>query len=143
MMNISNQNISDFEFTLSLEIAGNIVDQRHDLTIGALTMLKKEKTYVIDFNQSYTTYIEARDVTVIECHSPQQHFEILEDGTRYNEDFPDCKFDLSTTEMPHADHVLWLDGELDAEIKSMTLTGNLNETYSFSCNVIEWSAYAS
>jgi len=142
-MDISNQDVSDFEFTLSIEIAGNIVDKRHDLTIGALTMIKNKNTFVIDFNQSHTTYIEARDVTVIECHYPQQHFEILKDGTRYNEDFPDCKFDLSTTEMPHADNVLWLDGELDAEIKSMTLNGKLNETYSFSSNVIEWSDYES
>ncbi len=143
MMDISNQKISDFEFILTLEIAGNIVDERHDLSIGALTMIKKENTYVIDFNQSFTTYIEDRDVTVIECHAQQQHFETLEDGTWYNEDFPDCKFDLSPAEMLTADHVLWLDGELEAEIKRMTLNGKLNETYSFSSNVIEWSDYES
>ncbi|MEP5253994.1 MAG: hypothetical protein ABJQ39_02965 [Winogradskyella arenosi] len=143
MMDISNQKISDFEFILTLEIAGNIVDERHDLSIGALTMIKNENTFLIDFNQSFTTYIEDRDVTVIECHAPQQHFETLEDGTRYNEDFPDCKFDLSAAEMATADHVLWLDGELEAEIKRMTLNGKLNETYSFSSNVIEWIDYES
>lgn len=142
-MDISNQNISDFEFTLFLEIEGNVVNTRHDLSIGSLTMIDEEKTYVIDQNQSYTTYLEDKNVTVIECHFPQQHFEILEDGTRYNEDFPDCKFDLSVTEMLNATKILWLEGEMDAEIKNMTLKGKLNETYSFTSNVIEWSEYES
>jgi len=142
-MNISNQNISDFEFTLFIEIAGNIVSSRHDLTIGSLTMIKKEKTYVIDFNQSYTTYNKDRDITIIECHFPQQHFETLKDGTRYNEDFIDCKFDLPITELLNAYKVLSIEGELEAEIKNMTLKGKLNETYSFSSKVIEWSEYES
>jgi len=142
-MNISNQNISDFEFTLILEIEGNIVNERHDLTIGSLTMIKEEKTYVIDSNQSYTNYIEDKDVTIIECHFPKQHFETLEDGTKYHEDFPDCKFDLPTAELLNAHKVLSLDGELDAEIKNMTLNGKLNETYSFTSNVIEWNEYES
>ncbi|REE24851.1 hypothetical protein [Winogradskyella pacifica] len=142
-MNHSDQNISDFEFTLFLEIEGNIVANRHELSIGGLTMIKNDKTYVIDFNQSYTTYIEDSDTTIIECHSPQQHFETLKDGTRYHEDFPDCKFDLPVTELPNADNVLWLDGELEAEIKRMTLKGQLNDTYSFSSKVIEWSDYES
>jgi len=142
-MSILNQNISDIEFTLFLEIAGNIVNERHDLTIGGLTMIKKEKTYVIELNQSYTTYFKDRDVTVIECHFPKQHFETLKDGTKYNEDFPDCKFDLSADEIKDADKVLWLEGELDAEIKSMILKGKLNEMDLFSSKVVEWGEYES
>ncbi|WP_159022870.1 hypothetical protein [Formosa sp. L2A11] len=142
-MNNSNQSISDLEFTLLLEIEGNIVDERHDLTIGSLTMIKEEKTFVIEFNQSYTTYFEDKDVTVIECHFPQQHFETLKNGTKYNENFPDCKFDLPVTEISEAHNVLWLEGELEAEIKSMTLKVKLNETSSFLSNVIEWSEFES
>ena len=100
-MNYSNYKISDYDLILVLEIEGNVVDRRHDLTIGGLTLIRRERTYVLDFNQSYTTYIEDRDITRIECTFPQNHFEVLEDGTKYNEEFPECKFDLSVSGTNH------------------------------------------
>ena len=98
-MNYSNKKFSDFDVYLILKIEGNVVDRRHDLTIGSLTLIKGKKTYVLDFNQSYTTYNADRDITEIKCTFPDEHFEVLEDGTKFNEDFPDCKFDLPMDSM--------------------------------------------
>jgi len=145
-MNYSNKKFSDFDVYLILKIEGNVVDRRHDLTIGSLTLIRGKKTYVLDFNQSYTTYNADRDITEIKCTFPDEHFEVLEDGTKFNEDFPDCKFDLPMDSMFEGYKVLWLDGDLDAEIKSMTLHVDYrNEkgvlTNSLNASVIEWSEY--
>ena len=139
-MNHSNLEISDYEFTLTLNIEGNVVDRRHDLAIGGLTMIRRNKTYALDFNQSYTTYIEYRNITQIVCTFPKDHFEVLEDGSRYNDVFPDCKFDLSVNDMLDSYNVLWVDGDLDAKIISMHLRCERNGAIS-SSSVIEWSEY--
>ena len=139
-MNNSELEISDYEFTLTLYMKGDIVDRRHDLTIGGLTMIYGKRTLVLDFNQSYSKYIDWRNVTEIKCTFPNEHFEVLEDGTRYNESFPDCKFDLKVDDMYDSYNVLWVDGYIDTEIDSMHLCREHGGGIG-SSRVIEWSEY--
>jgi hypothetical protein len=145
-MDYSNHKISDFDISLTLEIEGNIVDKRHDLTIGALTLIRGKKTFVLDFKQSTTTYNENQNLTEIKCTFPDEHFEVLEDGSRYNEEFPDCKFDLPIDSFFEGYKVLWLDGDLDAEIKRKTFHAIYRDEEgvvrsSLSARVLEWSEY--
>jgi hypothetical protein len=147
-MNYTNRQISDFDYYLTITLKGNVVDRADELNIGGLTFIRKDKTYVLDQKWQDAEYNEHRDITIVKCTFPDKHYDVLEDGTKYNEEFPECKFDLSLDGIMGSSYkVLWIDGGLDdAEIVDISFHAEYRNkegvlTNSLNARVLEWSEY--
>lgn len=101
----------------NIELVFDGAFERHDLILGALTISHEDREFILDVVQSYTDTpdMTGDGTTRITCD-----IEVDEDT------FDECPYNITKADILDNNHndmeiKLWVDGDVENEIKSMTL----------------------